>query len=68
MALLFIFLAELASVGLCYYFQANVRAYLDDTIAPVMIKNYRENDDYQALMDDLQEYWECCGMGSNDYK
>ena len=67
-SMLLIFLGQLAMVGVGYYFGDQVRIFLENTFAPKVIENYRENDDFTNLVDTVQEYFECCGMSTDGYR
>jgi len=66
--LLLFFLVEMALAALGFIFPHKVTGFLEGTLSDELIRNYRDDLDFQNLIDLVQKDFECCGISSNGYK
>jgi len=66
--LLLFFLFEMALAALGFIFPYKVNVFLENTLSKELIENYRDDLDFQNLIDLVQKDFECCGIGSDGYR
>lgn len=66
--LLLFFLFEMALAALGFIFPYKVNVFLENTLSKELIENYRDDLDFQNLIDLVQKDFECCGIGSEGYR
>lgn len=66
--LLMFFLVEMALAALGFIFPKKVTGFLDGTLSDELIQNYRDDLDFQNLIDLVQKEFECCGISSEGYR
>jgi len=68
LCLLIFFLAEMALAGLGLIFPHKFSEFFEGYMSDELIKNYRDDLDFQNLIDSVQQGFECCGISSEGYK
>lgn len=68
LCLLLFFLAEMALAALGFLFPHKVTFFLEGTLSDELISNYRDDLDFQNLIDLVQTDFNCCGISSEGYK
>lgn len=68
LCLLIFFLAEMALAGLGLIFPYKFSEFFEGYMSDELIKNYRDDLDFQNLIDSVQQHVECCGISRNGYK
>lgn len=68
LCLLMFFLVEMALAALGFIFPHKVTGFLEGTLSDELIQNYRDDLDFQNLIDLVQKDFECCGISSLGYK
>lgn len=68
LCLLLFFLAEMALAALGFLLPHKVTGFLEGTLSDELISNYRDDLDFQNLIDLLQTDFDCCGISSAGYK
>jgi len=66
--LLMFFLLELALAALGFIFPHKITGFLEGTLSEELIQNYRDDLDFQNLIDLVQKDFECCGISSDGFK
>jgi len=66
--LLMFFLVEMALAALGFIFPHKVTGFLEGTLSDELIRNYRDDLDFQNLIDLVQKDFGCCGISSEGYK
>ena len=51
-----------------FIFPYKVNVFLENTLSKELIENYRDDLDFQNLIDLVQKDFECCGIGSDGYR
>ena len=51
-----------------FIFPYKVNVFLENTLSKELIENYRDDLDFQNLIDLVQKDFECCGIGSEGYR
>jgi len=67
LCLLIFFLAEMALAGLGLIFPHSVSSFMEGELSDQLIKKYRDDLDFQNLIDLVQQEFECCGISSDGY-
>jgi len=63
--LLLFFLLEMALAALGFIFPYKVSGFLEGTLSEELIQNYRDDLDFQNLIDLVQKDFECCGISKD---
>ncbi|XP_071492605.1 tetraspanin-17-like [Diadema antillarum] len=58
-------LTEIGGAVAIYFYRNTILNFVTDKLDEFTIKNYRENEDFQGIIDGLQSGLKCCGV--NDY-
>jgi len=66
--LLMFFLVEMALAALGFIFPYKVSGFLEGTLSDEFIQNYRDDLDFQNLIDLVQKDFECCGISNAGYR
>lgn len=66
--LLMFFLLEMALAALGFIFPYKVSGFLEGTLSDELIQNYRDDLDFQNLIDLVQKDFECCGISNEGYR
>jgi len=66
--LLMFFLVEMALAALGFIFPYKVSGFLEGTLSDEFIQNYRDDLDFQNLIDLVQKDFECCGISNEGYR
>jgi len=66
--LLMFFLVEMALAALGFIFPYKVSGFLEGTLSDELIQNYRDDLDFQNLIDLVQKDFECCGISNEGYR
>lgn len=66
--LLMFFLLEMALAALGFIFPHHVTGFIETTLSDELIQNYRDDLDFQNLIDLVQKDFECCGISSSGYR
>merc|ERR1719348_394506 len=64
LCLLAFFLLEMVVIALGFIFPYKVSGFLEGTLSDEFIQNYRDDLDFQNLIDLVQQDFECCGLSS----
>jgi len=67
LCLLMFFLCEMALAALGFIFPTKVEGFLSGTLKDELIKNYRDDLDFQNLIDQVQKDFKCCGISNDGY-
>jgi len=68
LCLLIFFLAEMTLLALSFIYPNKLTEFLDDELSEKLIQSYRDDLDFQNLIDLVQHDFECCGIGTDGYK
>ena len=68
LCLLLFFLAEMALAALGFIFPHKISNFLEESLSDELIKSYRDDLDFQNLIDLVQQEFQCCGISSEGYK
>lgn len=68
LTLLVFFLVEMALAALGFIFPNKLTNFLETKFSDELISNYRDDLDFQHVVDLVQTEFECCGISSNGYK
>lgn len=68
LCLLLFFLAEMALAGLGLIFPHKLDKFIEGTLSQELISSYRDDLDFQNLMDLAQQEFGCCGISSDGFK
>ena len=66
--LLIFFLAEMTLLALSFIYPNKLTEFLDDELSEKLIQSYRDDLDFQNIIDLVQQDFECCGISSEGYK
>lgn len=66
--LLLFFLMEMALAALGFIFPHKMSSFLEGTLSDELIKNYRDDIDFQNFIDLLQSEFNCCGISSKGFR
>jgi len=68
LCLLIFFLAEMTLLALGFIYPHKVTEFLENELSEKLIQSYRDDLDFQNLIDLVQQDFECCGIGSEGYR
>jgi len=68
LCLLIFFLAEMLLLALSFIYPNKLTEFLETELSEQLIKSYRDDLDFQNLIDLVQQDYECCGINSEGYK
>ena len=68
LCLLVFFLLEMALAAVGFIFPHKLASFLEGTLSDELISNYRDDLDFQNLIDLIQDEFQCCGISSLGYK
>ncbi|XP_023331843.1 tetraspanin-5-like [Eurytemora carolleeae] len=66
--LLIFFLAEMTLMALAFIYPHKLTEFLENELSEKLIASYRDDLDFQNLIDLVQQDFECCGISSNGYR
>ncbi len=66
--LLLFFLAEMALAAVGFLIPHKVSYFLEESLSDELIKSYRDDLDFQNLIDLVQQEFECCGISSQGFR
>jgi len=66
--LLIFFLAEMTLLALSFIYPNKLTEFLDKELSSQLIQSYRDDLDFQNLIDLVQHDFQCCGIGTEGYK
>lgn len=66
--LLLFFLLEMGVAALGFIFPHKVLYFMEVSMSDELIKNYRDDLDFQNLIDLIQSEFECCGISSEGFR
>lgn len=66
--LLIFFLAEMTLMALAFIYPHKLTEFLETELSEKLIASYRDDLDFQNLIDLVQQDFECCGISSKGYK
>lgn len=66
--LLIFFLAEMTLMALAFIYPHKLTEFLETELSEKLIASYRDDIDFQNLIDLVQQDFECCGISSKGYK
>ncbi len=67
LCLLLLFLAEMALAAMGFIFPHKVSYFLEESLSDELIRSYRDDLDFQNLIDLVQKEFKCCGISSLGY-
>jgi len=68
LCLLIFFLAEMTLLALSFIYPNKLTEFLETELSDKLIQSYRDDLDFQNLIDLVQQDFECCGISSEGYK
>ena len=68
LCLLLFFLAEMALAALGFIFPHKISHFLEESLSDELIKSYRDDLDFQNLIDLVQSEFQCCGISSDGFR
>lgn len=68
LCLLIFFLAEMTLMALAFIYPHKLTEFLETELSDKLIASYRDDLDFQNLIDLIQHDFQCCGISSNGYK
>ena len=68
LCLLIFFLAEMTLLALSFIYPNKLTEFLETELSEQLIKSYRDDLDFQNLIDLVQQDFKCCGISSEGYK
>merc|ERR1711915_626801 len=68
LCLLIFFLAEMTLLALSFIYPNKLTEFLETELSEQLIKSYRDDLDFQNLIDLVQQDFKCCGISSKDIK
>jgi len=68
LCLLIFFLAEMTLLALSFIYPNKLTEFLETELSEKLIQSYRDDLDFQNLIDLVQQDFECCGVSSEGYK
>jgi len=66
--LLIFFLAEMTLMALAFIYPHKLTEFLENELSEKLIASYRDDLDFQNLIDLVQQDFKCCGLSSEGYK
>lgn len=66
--LLLLFLAEMVCLALGFIYPHKMNEFLEDELSDKLIKSYRDDLDFQNLVDLIQQDFHCCGISSKGFR
>lgn len=66
--LLLFFLAEMLVIALGFIYPHKLTDFLEKELSLKLIESYRDDLDFQNIIDLIQQDFECCGLSSNGYE
>jgi len=67
LCLLIFFLAEMTLLALSFIYPNKLTEFLETELSDKLIQSYRDDLDFQNLIDLVQQDFECCGIGPQGY-
>lgn len=68
LCLLIFFLAEMTLLALSFIYPNKLTEFLETELSEKLIQRYRDDLDFQNLIDLVQQDFECCGISSEGYQ
>ena len=68
LCLLIFFLAEMTLLALSFIYPNKLTEFLETELSEKLIQSYRDDLDFQNLIDLVQQDFECCGISSEGYR
>ena len=68
LCLLIFFLAEMTVIALGFIYPNKLTEFLENELSDQLIQSYRDDLDFQNIIDLVQQDFECCGISSEGYK
>eukprot|EP00092_Neocalanus_flemingeri_P024378 GFUD01026434.1.p1 GENE.GFUD01026434.1~~GFUD01026434.1.p1 ORF type:complete len:308 (-),score=55.20 GFUD01026434.1:709-1632(-) len=68
LCLLIFFLAEMTLLALSFIYPNKLTEFLETELSDKLIQSYRDDLDFQNLIDLVQQDFECCGISSEGYR
>ena len=66
--LLLFFLAEMALAAVGFLIPHKVSYFLEESLSDELVKSYRDDLDFQNLIDLVQQEFQCCGITSQGFR
>jgi len=66
--LLIFFLAEMVIMALAFIYPYKLTEFLENELSEKLIASYRDDLDFQNLIDLVQQDFQCCGISSEGYR
>ena len=67
LCLLIFFLAEMTIIALGFIYPNKLTEFLENELSDQLIQSYRDDLDFQNIIDLVQQDFECCGISSEGY-
>jgi tetraspanin-33 len=68
LCLLLFFLAEMTVIALGFIYPHKLTEFLEKELSQKLIQSYRDDLDFQNIIDLIQQDFECCGLSSEGYE
>jgi len=68
LCLLIFFLAEMTVIALGFIYPNKLTEFLENELSDQLIQSYRDDLDFQNIIDLVQQDFECCGISSEGYR
>ena len=68
LCLLLFFLAEMTVIALGFIYPHKLTEFLEKELSQKLIQSYRDDLDFQNIIDLIQQDFECCGLSSFGYE
>jgi len=68
LCLLLFFLAEMTVIALGFIYPHKLTEFLEKELSQKLIQSYRDDLDFQNIIDLIQQDFECCGLSSDGYE
>lgn len=68
LSLLVFFLGEMTLLALGFIYPHKFSEFLEEKLSQKLIESYRDDLDFQNLIDLIQKDFQCCGISSQGYK
>ena len=66
--ILILFLIKMILLALSFYYPHKITQFVETELSENLIRSYRDDLDFQNLLDLVQQEFECCGLSSEGYR
>jgi len=66
--ILILFLIKMILLALSFYYPHKINEFVETELSENLIRSYRDDLDFQNLLDLIQQEFKCCGLSSDGYK